>query len=213
MTGYVAKNASHAIVAVKGTNTKSIESLINDIKFGFEDLDDSQFPGRGGAKVHDGFYDTWKNMRDPIVAAVNDALNGGANSILVVGHSLGAAAATIGAVHLQHYFSSRATVTARFFGCPRVGNPDFANYVDSTLGARAQHMVVADDIVPHLPPLLVMYRQSSNELWLPSVTDTVWRQCAGQENDHCSDQVSDKGDAKFGSAHSGPYAGVLMGCR
>lgn len=208
---YVAYNGSQVIVAIKGTNSKSLESWANDLEFAFTTPSSTWFPGSPG-QVHSGFYDTFKDLQPTVYTAVAAQVALGHTNILVTGHSLGAATAQILAVYLQNTFST-ATVTVRAFAPPRAGNPTWATYVDAKLGVRSQFMVVAEDLVPHLPTLLLNYRHSSNEVWMPSASATsTWRACQGQENDYCSDSVSDSGSATISSQHSGPYAGVTMSC-
>jgi predicted lipase len=208
---YVVQNGTHIIVAIKGTNPSSLASWANDLGFAFTTPSSTWFPGSPG-KLHDGFYDAFSDLRADVLAGVQKGINAGITKIHVVGHSLGAALGNIASVYLQKTFPS-ATVTARLFAPPRVGNPTWADYVDATLGTRSQFMVVADDLVPHLPTLALYYRHSGNEVWMPSTSSpTVWRSCTGQENENCSDSVSDDGDAKISDNHQGPYAGVTMSC-
>jgi predicted lipase len=208
---YVAKNSTHVVVGIRGTNTASLASWANNLGFAFTTPSSTYFPGSPG-KVHAGFYETFGDMRADVLNAVRTAVNGGTKQVLVVGHSLGAAVANIMSVYLQKQVTG-ATVTARLFAPPRVGNPDWANYVDATLGARSQWMAIYDDLVPHLPTLVMNFRHSGNEAWMLNTNaPTVWRTCTGQENKYCSDSVSDDGAARITSAHGGPYAGVNMGC-
>jgi len=212
MKDYVATNGSHIIVSIRGTNTASLASWANDIGFAFTAPSSSYYPGSPG-KVHSGFYGAFQDLRADVLAAVNRGVAGGYTQVLVVGHSLGAAIANLASVYLQKQLGSSATVYARMFAPPRVGNPDWADYTDATLGARSQWMAVADDLVPHLPTLALNFRHSSNEVWMPSTSaPAVWRTCTGQENEKCSDSVSDNSAAKISSAHSGPFAGVTMAC-
>lgn len=49
-------------------------------------------------------------------------------------------------------------------GCPRVGNPEFAYYVDST-GIPFSRSVNKRDIVPHVPPQYFGYLHPGVEAW------------------------------------------------
>lgn len=57
-------------------------------------------------------------------------------------------------------------------GCPRIGNPTFAYYVDST-GIAVHRSVNDRDIVPHLPPQAVGFLHPGVESW--SLSKTVTR--------------------------------------
>ena len=204
------------MVVIKGTNTDSLRSLLRDAHFTKDDLDSIKvkvngetidaFPNCDGAEVHAGFLNVFQDIQPYMQPAIQRAWTMNATRILVVGHSLGAAAAQITAVHLQHLYPN-VTVSARLFGSPRIGDPDYANYADKTLGNRTLNMINEDDMVPHLPPKLFHYKHSSGEIWRRD-DKSGWEWCKGQQNDRCSDSV----DGEFSSKHDGPYAGVYMGC-
>lgn len=196
---------------MRGLNGQSMESWTNAIGISYVPPDASWFPGSPG-KIHDGFYSIFKAVRPQVLQQVQAAVAGGKKQVLVAGHSMGGAVGQLLAVYLQKQLSG-VTVTGRMFGPARVGEKGWANYVDQTLGSRYQYMTVADDLVPHLPPMWLNYRHPSNEVWMISTSKPQeWRVCQGQENENCSDSVSDQGAAKVSSAHSGPYAGVMMSC-
>lgn len=184
--------------------------------------DGALFPGAAGVLVHAGFHDAFRRMAPGLTAAVRKGLAatpGTRRRVTVLGHSLGGAIGHLVAVYLARLLGDQADVYARVFASPRVGNPAWANYVDATLGDRAQHIVNFNDPVPHLPPKDWGWRQSSNEVWIPQVGGPELRLCTGQENTKCSDSLN------FGFAlitsliqymdadvHSGPYAGVMLKC-
>ncbi|KAJ7725772.1 hypothetical protein B0H16DRAFT_1781568 [Mycena metata] len=94
-------------------------------------------------------------------------------------------------------------------GRPRVGNPAFANWVDSMFGANNTFVVSRDDPVPHVPLLAQGFQHASGEVWIKDNTTTL--ACDGQENPNCSDSIGVL-DATTGiSDHLGPYFGVNMG--
>lgn len=208
---YVAKNASHVIVSMRGLNGQSAESWANAIGIRYVTPNREWFPGSPG-KVHDGFYGVFKDVREEVLKHVEAACDGGLKQVLVAGHSMGGAVGQLLAAYLQKQL--KVTVTARMFGPARVGNQAWAKYVDATLpGGRYSYMTIFDDIVPHLPPMWLDYRHPANEVWMMH-TDKPdeWRACEGQENENCSDSISDKGEATITTAHLGPYAGVMMEC-
>lgn len=86
--------------------------------------------------------------------------------VVVTGHSLGGAVATIAAAYLrQQPASAPTTVDLITYGSPRVGNNAFAGFVTAQPGAefRVTHL---DDPVPKLPPIEFGYRHTSPEYWL-----------------------------------------------
>ena len=86
----------------------------------------------GSVLLHDGFQDTQSRTADVILSTVQSALaDTGYTQVLVTGHSLGAAIASLDAVMLRMALPSSVTVDSVVFGLPRVGNQDWANLVDS----------------------------------------------------------------------------------
>lgn len=130
---YVGTNGSHVIVSIAGTNPLSVLSVGVDIDFPLTNVDSKYFPSAGGVQVHEGFYGAFTRMAGGIAPAVQNAVKGGTKQVLVVGHSLGGAQGHLVATYLQKLLGSSATVTARLFASPRVGNQAWANYVDATV--------------------------------------------------------------------------------
>ena len=97
-------------------------------------LDSTLFPGvPSSVSVHDGFQDAQAATATDVLAAVNKGISTfGTNTVTVTGHSLGAAVALIDAVYLKLHLPSTTSIKMVGFGLPRVGNQDWANYVDST---------------------------------------------------------------------------------
>lgn len=89
-----------------------------------------------------------QSLIDALVAAI------GNNSVVVAGHSLGAAIATYLAFDLTPRLS-KCQVVASFFASPRVGDQAFADAFDSTFQQQQGRYVVINydaDAVPTLPP-------------------------------------------------------------
>lgn len=74
------------------------------------------------------------------------------------------------------------------YGCPRVGNEAFANYVNSVIPTR--YRVVADyDIVPQVPLKVMNYKHNSNEVYFTDKM-TKWRVCDDSgEDPTCENSV------------------------
>ncbi|QDS77294.1 hypothetical protein FKW77_004421 [Venturia effusa] len=117
-----------------------------------------------------GFWQSWTESRDPIIAALNTAqANFPQNRIVVTGHSLGGAVATLAAGALRN---TGMKVDLYTYGSPRVGNEDLA--VQMTLQApklgsnyRVTHL---NDAVPQLPPQWFGYKHISPEYYISSNT-------------------------------------------
>ncbi|ELU43437.1 lipase domain-containing protein [Rhizoctonia solani AG-1 IA] len=86
------------------------------------------------ATIHLGFLESHKRSIDSISGAVEDILkeHHGAQMI-TVGHSLGAALATLDGMYMKQKLGYNVEVITRTFGGPRVGNKAFADCVDATV--------------------------------------------------------------------------------
>lgn len=116
-----------------------------------------------GCEAHDGFYKSWRQSSSTVTAALESALSANPGYALVVtGHSLGAAVATLAGAEWRNAGYSCDIYT---YGSPRVGNDVLADYVTAQPGGeyRITHY---DDIVPRLPPMFLGYRHTSPEYWL-----------------------------------------------
>ncbi|EPE10300.1 lipase [Ophiostoma piceae UAMH 11346] len=124
-------------------------------------------------KLHEGFAKAWTSLSNDTYNGVAKALAAHPSAAIVVtGHSLGGAVATIAAAELR---SKGYTVDLFTYGSPRVGNTGFVSYLSSqgpvgsvgssgTSHYRITHM---DDPVPQLPPSDVLnYFHTSPEFWL-----------------------------------------------
>lgn len=129
--------------------------------------------------------------------------------LVVTGHSLGGAVATIAAASLR---AAGLPCDLYTYGSPRVGNAAFAQFVTDQAGAefRVTH---TDDPVPRLPPILFGYRHVSPEYWIyagsggagASAADI--KVCAGTANTDCN-----AGTSGLDAAAHGQYFGPIAGC-
>ncbi|KAK7749772.1 hypothetical protein SLS53_000351 [Cytospora paraplurivora] len=172
--GYVAVNTVREEIVVAFRGSSSLRNWIADLDFVKVSCDYT-----AGCKVHDGFKVSWDEISEYCFALVEEAFDAHPNYTLVVtGHSLGAAVGTLAAVELRNKGYACDLYT---YGSPRVGNLAFVEYVNSQAGAeyRVTHY---DDPVPRLPPMsLFGYFHTSPELWLASGPDT--------ENDYTISEI------------------------
>ena len=90
-----------------------------------------------GVKMHDGFVDAQERTADAVLEAVQAGLEStGAKKVLVTGHSLGAAIASLDGMMLRMKLDPSIAVTTTVFGLPRVGNKAWADLVDATVSTR-----------------------------------------------------------------------------
>ncbi|KAL7277102.1 hypothetical protein ACG7TL_008947 [Trametes sanguinea] len=200
------------IVSHQGTDTSEILPLLEDADIIQESLDSGLFPGVSSSiKAHSGFAGSQKRSASGVLSAVNTAISKfGASKVTLTGHSLGAAIALLDAVYL-HLHLPQTTVKFIGYGLPRVGNQEFANYVDS-LPISVTHINNKEDIVPILPGRFLGFHHTSGEV---HIVDTgAWLSCPGQDNTSDDCIVGDVPNIFEGdeSDHDGPYDGIEMGC-
>ncbi|KAK0194813.1 alpha/beta-hydrolase [Armillaria mellea] len=199
------------IVAHQGTDTSKLLPVITDINYGLTELDDDLFPGiDSDIEVHSGFKESQADTATDVLAAVTSAMsNYSTKSVTVVGHSLGGAIALLDGVYLTLQLPS-ASVSVITYGMPRVGNQDFADWVDEHV--TVSHINNKKDPVPILPGRFLGFHHCSGE---KHITDSdSWVSCPGQDNDDDQCTVGEVGNLLEGDTddHSGPYDGVTMGC-
>lgn len=138
--GFAAANdEGQAIIAFRGTQTDSFRDLLTDASFILENWDR---PGR----VHSGFSASLSSILAPIEQWLRDI---NPARLLLTGHSLGAALATVLAARLADGAHPIELVT---FGSPRVGDEALA----ASLGSlTVRRYVNCTDAVALLPPPLI----------------------------------------------------------
>ena len=135
-----------AFVAFRGTQPDDLRDLIADARANLVDF-------LAGGRVHAGFLAAWRSLEAPITEWLGET---GAKRLVVTGHSLGAAMATIAA-------AVRPEAELVSFGSPRVGNADFAMRL---AGRKARRYVDCTDFVTRVPPELLGYAHVGPALYL-----------------------------------------------
>lgn len=134
-----------AVVAFRGTDKDDPTDLLDDV--------DAPLVGwNGGGKVFDGWKDALGEVQGPLLAAVRP-IN---YKLLITGHSLGAAMATL--------LASLKTPTALYtIGSPRVGD---AAFVAALGGVTSYRYVDCCDAVTELPPADLGYAHLGDMLYI-----------------------------------------------
>lgn len=156
---------SSILVVFRGTIEDSLTNWIHNLMASRTRV---AFPGMpDDATVHDGFYRSW--TRSVLQKQVNDAIRavqaqrGTSLQVVVVGHSLGGALATLCAAELVTEYRLTA-VRLYTFGCPRVGNEAFTRALKNTTLASTR--VTHDrDIVPSVPFKDLGFHHVAREVW------------------------------------------------
>ena len=187
--GFIGYQPSINAIIVSYRGSSDIENWFTNLNFIF-----TSYPNCNNCKVHEGFYEAEQSVIDDVMQEVS-RLNGlyPDYSIVVTGHSLGAALATLTALDLVGTFGSLVNIYN--YGCPRMFNQAAANWASSgvvNIGARRTHY---KDIVPHSPPEFMDFVHTSGEIYeqgtpstYPTFPGAPLQDCSGEEDPNCADQ-------------------------
>ncbi|KPA73825.1 lipase precursor-like protein [Leptomonas pyrrhocoris] len=145
-----------------------------------------------GCKVHAGFMLSYLSLSTDTSDAVLTLLGTYPNyGIVVTGHSLGGAMATLAAADLQdllnhgNFTPAPQPVTLYTYGSPRVGNAAFAQWVTDLLSDGASYRIThSRDPIVRLPPISWGFAHVTSEVFYKSLqnisrvmcVDTVTKQ-------------------------------------
>ncbi len=147
-----------AILAYRGTEPTNAINWLTDADV---HPDKVAIPLAGSDRryaVHEGFYRNVRATRYELIAALQDALQGGLEALYITGHSLGGAMAALMAVMLvtePAYAPIAEKLRAVYtFGQPMIGSPELAEACDDHgfLGTNVIRYIYRHDVVPWLPP-------------------------------------------------------------
>jgi len=183
LQGYTAVNSNSKQIAIVFRGTSSISNWLDDaevIQVPYETFPECK------CKVHTGFYKSAKNIYSQVYSSVRDILDVYPSySVLVTGHSYGAAVAQLVAMEL---LSSKIASSVYNYGQPRIGNPAYAKFVNAKkldLWRFTHHK----DMVPHVPPITELnyyhscrevYEDQNHALQMCSATEGEDPKCADQ---------------------------------
>ncbi|POR35615.1 Triacylglycerol lipase [Tolypocladium paradoxum] len=160
--GYVARNPSkkHIVVAFKGTDSY-VDLKTDSYKFQI----DSDICN--GCKLHGGFGTAFDLVKDQVEDAVRaeKATPGQENyRVVVTGHSLGGAVATVAGAYLRKQGIPCDLYT---YGSPRVGNDKFALFASSQAGfsARITNRNDGVTVLPMIGHVWQQYKHTFPEYW------------------------------------------------
>jgi len=136
--------------AIVFPGTASLHDALTDVEIGKEHW--------GGGKVHHGFLKAYDSVHQGILALLPPGA-----SLVIAGHSLGGALATLCADLLDETYHVADVIT---FGSPRVGNGAFARAYNARLADLTVRLVNAEDPVPHLPWCFGTYRHVNTQYYL-----------------------------------------------
>ncbi|KAL8958030.1 MAG: hypothetical protein Q9193_004838 [Seirophora villosa] len=162
-TGYIAVDDTNRIIvlAIRGSvSKKNWQADWNMVRVRINFCHD--------CRVHRGFHHSWYEIRDAVMENMKKAVEMHPDyRIVVTGHSLGGAVATLAAGDLRRLDEHFRTTTELYtFGSPRVANKKAATWL--TAQSRFSWRITnGNDLVPRLPPRLFGYHHVRPEYWIP----------------------------------------------
>ena len=185
------KSNSSVVVAFRGTLRKDIENILTDLDFiKKRNVSWLEYESIG---VASGFLDAYESVQQEARSAVAKAASmcPSCDTLLVTGHSLGGALATLCAIDIASLHLVKLDLQVYTLGSPRVGDTLFA-YLYNYLVPKTYRIVNQDDLVPHLPAQDFGFLHVPTEAWIPpgdSPSQIVI--CSSTAEDpSCSDSVN-----------------------
>jgi predicted lipase len=183
VTGYVAVDHSNRLVVVSFRGSYSLDNWITNLKMDLTKTVNhlpTTHPNQPtptnlltqdicpGCTAHRGFWQSWLDARSTVLPAIKTAVQKHTGYKLVMtGHSLGGAIATLAAAQLRN---SGYPTTLYSFGAPRIGGPQLSEYItkqsQSHSGSANYRVTHWNDPVPRLPPLVMGYVHVSPEYYI-----------------------------------------------
>ena len=171
-----------------------------------------------GATVHRGFNNAWNEIAVDVRQAIDDTVKMKPDYKLVItGHSLGGAIATVAAANLTAEGGYEFDLYT--YGQPRVGNDKFSDFLSENIPGRLYRVTHDADPVPRLPPAalplfgLLGYRHTSPEIWLTGEASADPENIAVEDVESCEGNLNFACNANpikfFNATDHGLYFGKM----
>ena len=158
--GWVCRRGNCLVITLRGSHTAA------DWLDNFDFIAEPYLPVPGQGTVHQGFQLAYYAIRKNLLALVEE-LKEGTTELLVVGHSLGGAIATLLIPDLLNGPLQNVSPMLYNLASPRAGHDDFQNFFDSRVKV-CYRIANQWDVVPHLPPTLAGYVHVGSQLIIDS---------------------------------------------
>ena len=168
---FVASNADILVVAFRGTEPSNLKDWLTDARIKYS-------AGPFNSKVHNGFKKALKDIWPALISEIARQQTHG-QSLWITGHSLGGALATLCTAYLRDQgFNAndpkdKPVFGTYTYGCPRVGNGDFAQKLNQDSGNRIFRFVNNNDIVTRVPPRTLNYSHVGKFLYFNADGSTL----------------------------------------
>lgn len=185
--GFTAYNPAEdeVMIVFRGTQPLSLKNWIDDLDF-FK----TSYPGCSNCNVHRGFYYTYLEVRDEILANAKSLFAKYPNSRkLVTGHSLGGALAVLASIDIVQLFGPIDEFYT--YGQPRVGDKNFADFVNTIVPGNFNSRITHHwDPVPHLPLENMGFYHINTEVYYDADSSS-YHICQAGEDPNCSNARAD----------------------
>lgn len=135
---FIAYSSKQILISIRGT--KQLKDWLQNIK-----ADEVDFT-EGAGQVHQGFYECFKFVKREIDKFL---ITHSGKEIVITGHSLGGAVATITAAYIRKNITDKVMLYT--FGSPRAGNKTFSEYFSRTKPLIHFRCVNDKDLVTNVP--------------------------------------------------------------
>lgn len=208
---FAGENGTHTLCAQPGAEKDGLTMLPHLLQQSSKRSFDE--PECRNCTIHSGFWASWQNTRCTIIPHVESALAKYPDyKLVLVGHSLGGAVATLAALEFQARGFAPVVTT---FGEPRLGNKELNRYIDRKFNLNAtgpddalfRRVTHVDDPVPLLPLEEWGYEMHAGEIFIsksslpPGRSDL--RACEGDADSSCI-SGGGTGTAEDGDSEQGP---------
>ncbi len=143
--GFVLETDSRLVLVFRGSKGRA------DWEINFNTLQTKSLFGVPGG-IHRGFTNALNSVWGKIVRPLALRADASGKPLILSGHSLGGALATLAAARIAHKIRPDLVAAVHTFGQPLVGNATFASFVDGHFHDRFFRYVNHRDIVPMIPP-------------------------------------------------------------
>jgi len=186
------------VLSIRGS--KTFTNALHDAFFWSDELPHEDCEG---CQVFDGFWRVWSGIESKVerVLIDNGCIPGTPQgTILITGHSLGAAVATLAMYMLQ--LRGYSVGLSYNFASPRVGNDAFHDVFAKVFNRSVSvyRITRARDPVVHVPPLPIYHHVGSEAYFHGNTPDAVVV-CMGSEDPECADRYSLLETIIFGYDH------------
>ncbi|KAF2867901.1 Alpha/Beta hydrolase protein [Massariosphaeria phaeospora] len=158
VTGYLAIDPTNNLIVLTFRGSSTLNNWLTNMDFAL-----IRTKLCSSCTVHRGFYQSWLDARDALLDVLKaTSAQYPHYKIVVTGHSLGGAIATLAAAQLRNDGYAVALYT---LGAPRVGDAKLSKYISEQPGGnyRITHY---NDPVPRMPPVLLGFVHVTPEYYI-----------------------------------------------